>query len=236
MIDDPFQKAFAPEGEDPFAVRQDLLQSPETMATVVHAIVRDKYGDEAYGWDMLTLAMELKADFAVDACPEVLDRWGAIQTLMSGDSFFKRIDAFLAICNAFSTGEPFFSDFDPVTLEEAAWGVAEAGMNRDMLPFSPTIRQYVKTVAERAGFGKENMPPILQIVFKDGDVRLKDVKDGLVSQENGAALRSYMNDQVNDITKQFDSLHDLRNVDDELLKKGLMRALSEEKDGDFEQK
>ena len=67
MIDDPFQKAFAPEGEDPFAVRQDLLQSPETMATVVHAIVRDKYGDEAYGWDMLTLAMELKADFAVDA-------------------------------------------------------------------------------------------------------------------------------------------------------------------------
>lgn len=236
MAEDPFQKAFAPEGEDPFAVRQALIQSPETMATVVHAIVRDKYGDEAYGWDPLTVAMEIKADFGVDPCPEFMDRWGAIQTLMSGDSFFTRIDAFLAVCNSFSDGDPFFADFNPVTLEEAAWGVLEAGMNRDMLPFSPTIRSYVRIVAESNGFGGDSMPPALKPVFDGGDATMKDIEAGLVSEENGQALRTYLNEQANDVASQFDSIRDLRNVDDELLRKGLARALSEDKDGDFEQK
>lgn len=234
---DPFSTTFAPprRDEDPFAVRQDLLQSPGTMATVVHAIVRDKYGDEAYGWDPLTVAMELKADFAVDPCPEVLDRWNAMQLVMCGDAFFRRIDAFLAVCNALSSGEPFFGAFDPVTVEEAAWGVAEVGMNRDMLPFSPTIKRYCRVVLENDGYGKGNFPPVFDIVFDDGTT-LKDVKEGLVASDNGAALKAYLMDNVNDIAKQFDSIRDLRNVDDDLLKKGLVNALRDRKDGGFESK
>ena len=49
-----------------FSVRRDLIQSPETMATVAHAIVRERYGDEAYWWDPLTVALELKADFEAE--------------------------------------------------------------------------------------------------------------------------------------------------------------------------
>ena len=233
---DPFSMSFGPpDKDDPFTVRQDLLQSPETMATVVHAIVRDKYGDEAYGWDPLTVALELKADFAVDPCSEVLDRWNAMQLVMSGDAFFKRIDAFLAVCNAFSSGEPFFGAFDPVTVEEAAWGVAEVGMNRDMLPFAPTIKRYCKLILEKDGYGKGDFPPVFDIVFED-NTTLRDVKAGLVSSENGAALKTYLMDNVDDIAKQFDSLKDLKNVDEDLLKKGLVNALRDNKEGGYEPK
>jgi hypothetical protein len=234
---DPFSMSFGPSdrSEDPFAVRQDLLQSPYTMATVVHAIVRDKYGDDAYWWDPLTVALELKADFAVDPCPEVLDRWNAIQLVMTGDAFFNRIDAFLAVCNSLSSGEPFFGAFDPVTTEEAAWAVAEVGMNRDMLPFAPTIKRYCKVVLENDGYGKGSFPPVFDIVFDD-NTTLKDVKEGLVSSENGASLKNYLLDNVNDIASQFDSLKDLKNVDEDLLRKGLLNALRDNKDGSFQKK
>ena len=234
---DPFMVQFGGEtdSDDPFAVRQELIQSPYTMATVVYAIIRDKYGEDAYFWDPLTVALELKADFSVDPGPEFMDRWSAMQVVMTGDSFFNRIDSFMAVCNAFSSGDPFFGTFDPVTVEEAAWGVAEVGMNRDMLPFSPTIKSYCRTILDQDGYGKENYPAVFDIVFED-NTTLKDVKDGLVSKENGASLRNYLLDQVNDIAKQFDSIKDLKNVDDDLLKKGLVMALKERKNGSFEQK
>ena len=211
---------------NPYAARQDLLQSPRTMATVVHAIVADKYGPnpEIYDWEPLTMCMELKADFQVDANPAVMDRWCAIQTLMSSDAFFTRIDAFLSICNTFSNGEPSFAAFSPVTLPEIAWGVAEAAMNRDMLPFSPTIRQYVGVVLKRNGYERGEFPPILDAVF-DARPSVSDVKEGLVHESNSAVLQRYLYDNARDVQAQFDSLADLRNVDDQLLRRGLLRAL-----------
>jgi len=223
---DPFLQQFGHDLSDPFTVRQDLIQSPETMATVVHAIIRDKYGDEAYWWDPLTVSLELKADFQVDPCPEFMDRWGAMQVVMTGDAFFNRVDAFFGVCNALSDGNPFFGAFDPVTVEEAAWAVAEVGMNRDMLPFSPTIKKYCSIILEKNGYGKGNFPPIFDVVFDD-DTTLKDIRAGLVSDENGRALHQYLSENVDDIAKQFDSLADLKNVDDDLLKKGLVNALRE---------
>lgn len=231
---DPFIQQFGSvtEESDPFAVRQALLQSSETLATVVHAIVRDKYGDEAYWWDPLTVSLELKADFSVYPSSEVMNRWCAIQLVMTGDSFFKRIDSFFAVCNALSSGDPFFGAFDPVTSEEIAWAVAEVGMNRDMLPFSPTIKKYCQIVLTNDGYGKDNHPPIFNLVFDD-DVTLKDIKNGLVSDENGASLKNYILENVDDLAKQFDSIKDLKNVDDDILKKGLIMALNDNKKGDF---
>ena len=213
-------------GGSAFSARQDLISSPETMATVAHAIVREKYGDEAYWWDPLTVALELKADFEVDPCPEFMDRWSAMQVLMTGDAFFRRIDAFFAVCNAFSSGEPMFGAFDPVTVEEAAWAVAEAGMNRDMLDFSPTIKSYCRTILEQDGYGSGSYPPIFGAVLDDG-TRLKDIRAGLVSEENGNALRGYLLDNVGDIARQLDSVPDMRGLDGDILRNGLVTALKE---------
>ena len=82
------------------------------------------------------------------------------------------------------------------------------------------------------GYGKENHPPIFNLVFDD-DVTLKDIKNGLVSDENGASLKNYILENVDDLAKQFDSIKDLKNVDDDILKKGLIMALNDNKKGDF---
>ena len=212
---------------DSFTARQSLIQSPNTFATVLHAIMRDMYGEEWYGFDQLSIAMDLQSDLKADPCPAALNRIAAIQTLMTGDAFFTRIDAFMGVCNAFASGDPFFGAFDPVTVEEAAWGIAEAGMNRDMLPFSPTIQRYCRIVLRQNGYGDESFPPIFGEMFKDGLVGLGDIRSGLASEENGEALREYLTGQCDDLAAQIDSMPDLRNVDDDILKKGLVRALAE---------
>lgn len=211
---------------DSFSVKQELIQSPNTMATVVHAIIRDKYGDAAYWWDPITIALELKADFSVDPSPEVLNRWSAIQVVMTGDSFFNRIDSFFAVCNTLSGGEPFFGAFDLVTLEEIAWAITEVGMNRDMLPFSATIKNYCRLILEQNGYGKDNCPSIFDAIFED-KATLKDIRAGLISDDNSIVLKKYLADNANDIVAQFNSIPDLKHVDDELLKKGLIQALKE---------
>lgn len=205
---------------------RNLLQSPETFATVLHAILRDRYGDTWYDFDQLSIMMDLQADFQCDPCPAAMDRISAIQTLMTGDAFFNRIDAFFAVCNSFSSGEPFFGAFDPVTAEEAAWGLAEAGMNRDILPFSPTIKQYCRVILRQNGYGDSDFPPIFDIVFKDGDVKLGEIERGLVSDENGAELDAYLRGNAKDLAAQFDALGDVNNFNDEQLRDGLERALA----------
>lgn len=212
-------------GLNPFTSKRRLLQSPETMATVAHAILRDRWGDEWYWFDQLTVMMDIQDEFKCDPCPEVMDRISAIQVVMTGDSFFKRIDSFMAVCNAFSSGEPFFGAFDPVTVEEAAWGVAEVGMNRDMLEFSPTIQQYCRVILRENGYGDTDFPPAFDAVF-GGKASLGDIREGLVSDENGAALRQYIEEQASDLAGQFDSIPDMKNVDNELLRSGLTKALA----------
>ena len=211
---------------NPYVTRQSLLQSPETMATVVHAILKDRYGDEWYWFDQLSIMMDIQDDFRCDPCPEVMDRIAAMQVVMTGDSFFNRIDSFFAVCNAFADGDPFFGAFDPVTVEEAAWALAEVGMNRDMLPFSDTIKSYCRAILKEAGYGDSDYPPIFDAVF-DGKASLGDIKAGLASEENDASLKAYLAEQAEDLANQFDSIADLKNVDEDLLRKGLTKALED---------
>lgn len=215
-----------PDGVSTKTEARNLLQSPNTMATVLHAILRDRYGDDWYNFDQLSIMMDLQADFECDPCPAAMDRIGAIQTLMTGDSFFNRIDAFFGVCNAFSSGQPFFGAFDPVTVEEAAWGLAEAGMNRDILPFSPTIKQYCRVILKQNGYGDTSIPPLFNIVFTDGDTDIGEISRGLVSDENGEALQNFLTENATDLAHQFDALGDVKNFNDDLLRSGLERALA----------
>ena len=69
--------------------RQQALESPQTLATVAHAIAKDKYGEEFYLWDPVTVYLELQADFRADVCTQVIDRLSAVQIVMTSDAFFQ---------------------------------------------------------------------------------------------------------------------------------------------------
>jgi hypothetical protein len=197
---------------------QQLLQSPETTATVVHAIIRKLYGEEAYGWDMVTIMLELKDDLKIDLESNLANRWAAMQVVMTTDAFFTRLDAFLAICNALSTGDPFFTVFDPVTVEEAAWGISEVALNRELLPFSPAIKEYLRVMLTADGYVAD-APDIFDVVFDDENVHadVRTLLRQIYRSPNTDTVEAYLEDQLRDIASQFDQIPSLSGIDNLLL-------------------
>lgn len=198
--------------------RKLALESPQTLATVVHAIMLDQYGEAVYDWDPVTCAMEVAEDFKAEICTPAMDRWCAMQTVMGSDAFFRRLDVFLNVCNTLASGSPSFVVFDPVTAEEAAWAVAEVAMNRDVLPFSYSIRQYMRRQLEADGFNPSSgdLPPVFAEMFerKPDEGRIRSMLSGEVADSNAANIEKYLTEQMLDLEVQFNRIPDLRRVDD----------------------
>lgn len=204
--------------------RQQALQSPETFATVAHAIIRDQYGEQVYDWDPATVYLELQADFRADTCTEVIDRWSAMQVIMTTDAFFKRLDAFMAICNTLADGAPFFSAFNPVTTEEAAWGIVEVALNRELLPFSYAIKKYLRETLKLDGFSETSYPAVFQEVF-DGKPSADDIRDGLGASANKDNIGLFVDEQLGDLVSQFDRIPDMRALDGIIMERGFEEAM-----------
>lgn len=214
--------------------RKTALESPQTLATVIHAIMLDKYGEQVYDWDPATCALEVRDDFSAEMCTQAMDRWCAMQAVMSSDAFFKRLDVFLNVCNTLASGSPSFLMFDPVTPEEAAWAVAEVAMNRDILPFAYPIRQYMRQQLEADGFspGSGDLPAVFAEMFeKDPDAHaIRASLPGSASDSNARNMEQFLAERMLDMELQFGGIPDLHRVDDLLENPGrtLGDAIAEE--------
>jgi len=205
-------------GMDEQAAMRKLLQSPETLGTVVHAILRRLYGAPVYDWDLTTVMMEVRDDLGVYMSDGAINRWGAIQVLLANNAFFTRLDGFLAIANALNEGQPFFEVFDPVTTEEAAWAIAEASLNRELLPFGPAIRGYLRTVLRNDGLSADS-PEIFDAVF-EGDAahqRVRQLVRQIHRSPNADTTEAYVEDQLRDLASQFAQVPSLSDVGDLML-------------------
>lgn len=203
--------------------RKTALESPQTLATVVHAIILDQYGEPVYDWDPTTVSLELSADFNAQICTPAMDRWCAMQVIMGSDAFFKRLDAFLNVCNTLASGSPAFEMFDPVSSEEAAWAVAEVALNRDMLPFSYSIQQYMRQQLEADGFDPSSgdLPPVFAEMFerRPDEGRIRSSFTGAAADLNDRNITGYLLEQMMDLDVQFNRIPDLSRIDD-LLQEG----------------
>lgn len=204
--------------------RKLALESPQTLATVVHAIMLDQYGEAAYDWDPVTCAMEVADDFKAEVCTPAMDRWCAMQIVMGSDAFFKRLDVFLNVCNTFASGAPAFEVFDPVTSEEAAWAIAEVALNRDMLPFSYPVRGYLRRQLKADGFDPDagELPPVFAEVFetRPDERKIREaLSEGTAAVSNAANIEQYLMEQLLDMEAQFNRIPDLKRVDN-LLEEG----------------
>jgi len=147
-----------------------------------------------------------------------MDRWSAIQVIMSTDSFFNRIDAFLNIANTLASGSPFFNVFDPVSVEEAAWAIAEVSLNRELQEFSYPIKQYLKRILRQDGYNPGNWPEIFDEVFEER-LDKSDIRSAILNTENKDNVESYIAEQLADLSYQLNEIPHLENIDDILLKK-----------------
>ncbi len=184
---------------------RDAIRSPETAASVIHAIIIDKYGQEAYDWDPSTIVLELQDDYGAEIHEHTLNRWSAIQTVMTSDVVFTRLDAFMAVCNTLATGEPYFGVFDPVTTEEAAWGIAEISLNRELLPFGRNIKKYLAIVMAADGIDKPE--GVLAAAMEDDSVRSE-----LDNRRNKDNIADFVDQQLRAVAEQLQRLPDVKNL------------------------
>ena len=209
------------------AEKREALMNPDTLTTVLNAILKSMYGDDFYDWDIVTIYLELRADFGVEVPQEIVDKIGALQMFMTTDAFFKRIEGFHSACNTLATGTPFFTVFDPVTTEEAAWAVTEVAFNRDMLPFSHAVRSYLKEILKRDGYDvyangtTDDLPGNLNEVFdklpSQSDI-LKHLDDVRAAKHNLNNTDAYIDEQLQDMIYQFNKIPSLSNMDDILMR------------------
>lgn len=213
----------------------EMWQNPEADATVLNAMVISKYGEEALDWDPITLRMEIQEDFHVAPADEVMNKICAMQIVMSSSDFFERIDTFINVCNTLSEGDPFFEVFTPLETEEIAFALATVAMNRDMRPFNPTIRRYVKEVLKQDGFDEGDFPDIFSVVFdrkpNSSEVRhevaeaILHPEDVTAAENNRNNIAGMLSSNVGTMIRQFNELPGLTKVDDFVLKNGLLTAL-----------
>lgn len=212
----------------------EMWQNPEADATVLNTMLLSKYGEQALDWDPLTIRLEIQEDFHVAPADEVMNKICAMQIVMASPDFFERIDTFINVCNTLSEGDPFFEVFSPLETEEIALALAVVGMNRDMLPFNPTIRSYVKKVLKADGFDDDNFPEIFSQVF-DKHPSSKEIRhelsgivlDPTAAESNEANIKSMLTENVGLMFSQFNKLPGLDKVDDFILEDGVLRALGE---------
>ena len=222
------------------AAWREMWENPEADATVLNAMVLSKYGEEALDWDPLTIQMEIQDDFGVTPASEVMDKICAMQIVMGTGDFFRRVDAFRNVVNTIASGQPFFQTFTPLQAEEIAIALATVGMNRDMLPFAPSVQELVRISLMGDGYSEEEFPPIFSCVFdrKPSDAKVRGQLSDLLgrkgqelptaAENNIANIDSLIRRRIVICLKQLDSLPGLSRVDDVVLEKGVMRASHED--------
>ena len=188
---------------------KSLLESPETLGTTLHAMLLEQYGPEVYTWEPETVTLEIIDDFGVEMPSGAFNRWGAIQTVMTTNEFFRRVDAFMAVCNALNTGEPFFTTFDPVTTEEITWALIEVSLNRDMVPLSRAVKGFIRESLALEGYNEANMPEIIKTALNLTEEEGTSIKKTLVDAyrtDNNDILDEFVDEQVGILAYQLEQL------------------------------
>lgn len=210
----------------------EMWQNTEANATVLLAMLLSKYGEQALDWDPLTIRLEIQDDFRVEPASEVMNKICAMQIVMSSSDFFERIDTFINVCNSLAEGDPFFEVFTPLEPEEIAYAIATVALNRDMLPFNPTIKRYVKEVLKADGFTEDNYPEIFAPIFgketSSQEIRhtvAKVMLEPTAADLNRQNINDMLTKNVGVLLRQFNELPGLTKIDDTVLSQGLLMAL-----------
>lgn len=159
-----------------------LLESPATYATVLHAICLKQYGEDIYDVDPIELYHRLQDDFGVQPCEDNENKLNAILNVMVGDAFYQQLDAFVAICNTFSEGDPGIGLDNDLTVPEIFWGIYEVEVNRLPIKFSRAIEEMIESNLSNEADEPEERQDMFQYVWayvKEHRHLLKEQLDSL---------------------------------------------------------
>ena len=152
---------------------RSVLENEDAFATSLLAIALDNYGTDVFDWDPETLWIELAEDFGVKLPQVNKDKLQALITAYTTDLVYVSVEVFNNVCNVLSGSQANFKRWDPLTPEEALWGLYELSLNLsiDRKPgegppdFSHEIKQYLGVVLNQDGIF--DPPDLLRIAEFD---------------------------------------------------------------------
>lgn len=212
---------------------ENWLLDDFTYTTPIMAILTDKFGTEFIEWDPVTVNIEIKESFGIDATDSLLDKIQAGSTVINTNLFHLSLEAFNVSCNTLNLGVAASELMLPADLEDIMWGITEAKiLEGDMFEetaFSHNIARYVGFLLAEAG---HNRPPsILKFAEYDEEEerRLSDAfpsEDPLLfntfwdkQQEDKEDLEKINKIKFHNLVRQLSELP--INIDKEYIQKGL---------------
>jgi len=135
-----------------------LLTNEDMLGTPLLILCLDQFGTEFFDWEPESFEAEIKSRFGVDMPTVNRDKVWALVAALTTDLFYHSLETFIPTCNALSGSEADFDDYDPVTGEEAAWGIVEVSLidppaegEDPAARFSHEIKRYIGMTLESEG-------------------------------------------------------------------------------------
>lgn len=174
----------------------EVLKDPATPATALLVLLVDELGTEWFDWEPETLEHEIQAKWRVSMPASNRDKIWALVTMLTTNQFYRNLDCFVHTCNALNDRGSDFHNFDPPSVSDIAWAIAESTMIDPPEPkdqsrqFSPEIVQLMTLTMDQEGFSRA--PKILaHYASPTGDEsKLQVVLDG-----DGIDYKAYWTDQ-----------------------------------------
>ncbi len=134
-----------------------FLKDPDAIGSVLLIGLLDEFGTEMLDWEPETLRQEVRQTWNTTVPTRNWDKIWALATVLTTDNFYSSLDGFIHICNALSSHGADFQRFDPATIQEICWALAEVQMlnppEKDDV-FNDEIRAYMKARLDEEGFLK----------------------------------------------------------------------------------
>ena len=106
-----------------------VITNTDMLATPLLALCIDVLGGvEFFEWEPATFDAEILARFGVTMPTVNRDKVWALVSVLTTDLFYKSLETFIPVCNTLNGSEADFDDYDPVTGDEAAWGLVETSL------------------------------------------------------------------------------------------------------------
>lgn len=164
-----------------------ILTDDNTLATPLLVLCVDRFGTEFFEWEPMTFDVETRSEFGIKIPGVNRDKIWALVTALTTDAFFKSLETFIPICNSLNGSRADFDNYDPVTSEEAAWGITEVILNDppevtlDKL-FSHEIRYYIGLTLKSEGV---TTPPRVLKPFAEYDTNPEEEAGSIVGPDEG---------------------------------------------------
>lgn len=145
------------------------LLDPASHAATLAVVAIDLLGIECMTWHPETIRLELLAETGVDTPKPNLERLYAAATLLTSDSFYKRLPTFCNVARVLSGGSVDPNFWTPPGALECAWAITESLLlappeDADAAPFDDDIRAYLGMVLDDEGF--MDAPDVLAIALR----------------------------------------------------------------------